>query len=80
MGFTKTIEESTWKLLDEEEVTDYLEDNNKFRPFSKGLDELLLKCDYSGDINNITEKTNYLFNKITALPYKISKKNNRRLV
>ncbi|MCD8239597.1 MAG: hypothetical protein LUC92_09730 [Clostridiales bacterium] len=74
MGFTKTIEESTWKLLDEEEVTDYLEDNNKFRPFSKGLDELLLKCDYSGDINNITEKTNYLFNKITALPYKISKK------
>ncbi len=73
MSHTTIIEDSTWKIMDDEEIISYLKDDNKFRKFSEGLNELLLKCDYSGDMSNTDEKTNYLYNKIKALPYNISK-------
>ncbi|MBQ8041037.1 MAG: hypothetical protein IJ274_14430, partial [Lachnospiraceae bacterium] len=55
-----------------EDILDFLNTSDSFRTFSKGLSELLQKCDYTG-ADTPEAKTDYLYQKLQDISSDISK-------
>ncbi len=48
----------------EEDAIEFLNDNANFRPFSLGLTTLIQKYGYTSDVNDISSKSTFLYNKL----------------
>ena len=80
-NYSKYMEDKTTQYadvnpIDHEEIDAFCEfiiQEEICWPFHKALTRLLENSDYSGDLMNCEEKTNYLFQKLKELPSNISK-------
>ena len=76
-SYTKMMNNSIDYFYDDNAETSgmkFLTNPNTFRPFSEGLTNLLERSGYSGSLEDIDEKSNYLYDKLQTAGSKTGKK------
>ncbi len=74
-NFTKTIENSIWEIPNDDDISalEFLKNPSNFRSFSTGLTKLITRYGYTGAVDDIEAKTNFILHSLSSIEVTISK-------